>query len=253
MLRFILLIILCLALLVAGALLALFAIRGWQKGQRVRKRAIPCAAIGIGLLVTGTVAYVQASSPMDSPPVTRSLAELQALPDGSPALLEGHVSSLMRTIEGSYVAYVRTTNGTPEFHTPVLLITLSDGSEITLSDGGYAALNWPISNQAGDKVHYLTNGDPVVAAGQVRQWTEELGNCEYVGQRSAGFLFFTADVVFAGTMDSYRAYLNPAWPIVKVVPYLGWVAGILLIVLAVGLGFSHRFRYAGSPQALASD
>ncbi len=225
----ILLIILCLVLIAVGLLLA---IRG---GQPVRKRAIPCAVVGIGLLAIGTVAYFQAPSL----PVIHTLAEIRALPDGSPALMVGHVSNYMRTIEGSYVAYMRSTS---ERHTPVLLITLSDGSEITLSDGDYAELNWPVEQQAGDEVHYLTNGDPVVAVGQVKQWTQELGNCEYVGQRSAGFLFFTADTVFVGTLDSYLAYQNPAWPILKIVPYLGWVTGVLLIGLAGWFWLSHRFR-----------
>lgn len=249
---FIQLIILCFALLAAGVVLASFAIRGWQKGQRVRKRAIPCAVIGIGLLATGTAAYIQALISMDTRPVIRTLAEIQALPDGSPALLEGHVSNFMRTVEGSYVAYVRTTDGIPELHTPALLITLSDGSEITLSDGDYSRLNWPVDHQAGDEIHYLTNGDPVVITGQVRQWTQMLGNCEYVGQRSAGFLFFSADIVFVGSMDEYLAYLNPAWPAARFVPYIGWVAGSLLTGLAVWLGFSHRLRQAEN-QALVPD
>jgi hypothetical protein len=244
-----LLIALCFVLLAAGVLLALFTIRGWQKGQHVRKRAIPCAVIGIGLLATGTVAYVQAPALMNTRPVIRTLAEIKTLPDGSPALLEGHVSNFMRAVESSYVAYVRTTGEVSESHTPVLLITLSDGSEITLSDGDYTGLNWPVDKQAGSEVHYLTNGSPVVIAGQVRQWTQMLGNCEYVGQRSAGFLFFSADTIFAGTLDSYLAYLNPAWPIARFVPYVGWVTGILLIGLSVWLGFSNRYRH----QALAAD
>jgi hypothetical protein len=221
------LVILCFALLIAGVVLAVFAVRGWQKEQPVRKITIACAVIGIGLLAAGTAAYVY---PVDTRPVIRTLADIRALPDGSPALLEGHVSNFMRAVEGSYVAYV---DEKSESHTPVLLITLSDGSEITLSDGDYSELNWPADGQ----VHYLTNGDPVVIAGQVRQWTEELGNCEYVGQRSAGFLFFSADTVFAGSMDSYLAYLNPAWPIARFIPYIGWIAGGLLIGLSVWLWF----------------
>jgi hypothetical protein len=196
------------------------------------KRALTTILPGVLLLIIGTACFLATGSQrrLASTPAMSSLGPLYQAEPGSTVLLAGRVSEMMRPIEGTYAAYVRTSGGQTDARTPQLLIDLADGP-FQFSNTDYEPVNWPQESGPVGEYRYLEAGDAVVVSGTVEHWTTELGTCEYVGHRSAEFLLVRAERVFAGTYEEYAAQMRRTalWP--RVITWAGWATGVIVIAV----------------------
>jgi len=134
-----------------------------------------------------------------SPEVADDAESVNALRTGDRVLLAGTVSGIQPEVEDGYVALVRVSPTAPEERlTPALLLEL-DGCQIQFANEDYEPFEWPRHSSESLDVFYLTRDMPVVVDGVIK-----------------GPVHVTANLVFAGTVEDYRARVRRAliWPVI---------------------------------------